>query len=375
MILRIANGVLKRKSAFRFSNFITKKKEFLPIVRSVWNKRIEGCAMYKVVQKMKLLKKEFKKLSWKNGNVFERAEVLKEKVKECQLKVDNFPHDEKIKEESCSVLEEYQEAIREEYSLLCQKAKVEWLKEGDRNTAYFYKTIKERVHRGRIMTIRNEEGVRFEKEEVAEQIVAHFEKFIGENRNVQNLYGRRTIFTNKLNAHESLEMVRAVSDAEIKNAIFEIEDSKAPGPDGYNAIFFKSSWRIIGSEVSQAIRDFFVLGKLLGEVNATLITLVPKITTPDRVSDYRPIACCNVLYKCISKILTNRIKKSLEKLVSNNQSAFIGGRQITDNILLSQELLKGYNRKQSVKKVAFKIDLQKAKLGIPQGCSVALWFS
>ncbi|GKD81131.1 RNA-directed DNA polymerase, eukaryota, reverse transcriptase zinc-binding domain protein, partial [Tanacetum coccineum] len=155
-------------------------------------------------------------------------------------------------------------------------------------------------------------------------------------------------------------MVRTISEYEIKNAMFDIEDSKAPGPDGYTARFYKSAWSIIGKEVCQAVKEFFLNGKLLGEVNATLISLVPKIPTPDKVSDFRPIACCNVLYKCISKILTSRIKGVLGNLVGENQSAFIEGRQITDNILLSQELFKGYNRKQNIKKVSFKIDLQKA---------------
>ncbi|GKD14790.1 RNA-directed DNA polymerase, eukaryota, reverse transcriptase zinc-binding domain protein [Tanacetum coccineum] len=108
------------------------------------------------------------------------------------------------------------------------------------------------------------------------------------------------------------------------------------------------------------MREFFVTGKLFGEVNATLILLVPKIPTPGKVSDFRPIACCNVLYKCISKIMTNRLKEVLGTLVNENQSAFISGRQITNNILLAHELFKGYNRKQNVKKVSFKINLQKA---------------
>nr|GEW40904.1 RNA-directed DNA polymerase, eukaryota, reverse transcriptase zinc-binding domain protein [Tanacetum cinerariifolium] len=102
------------------------------------------------------------------------------------------------------------------------------------------------------------------------------------------------------------------------------------------------------------------MGLLLGEVNATLISLVPKIQNPDKVSDFRPIACCNVIYKCISKIITNRLKGVLGKLVHESQSALIDGRQTTDNILLAQELFKGYNKKQKIKKVAFKIDLQKA---------------
>ncbi|GJX32724.1 RNA-directed DNA polymerase, eukaryota, reverse transcriptase zinc-binding domain protein [Tanacetum coccineum] len=106
--------------------------------------------------------------------------------------------------------------------------------------------------------------------------------------------------------------------------------------------------------------SLLIAGKLLGEVNATLISLIPKLQNPNKVSDFRPIACCNVLYKCISKIVTNRIKGVLRKLVNESQSAFIAGRQITNNILLAQELIKGYNRKQKFKRVAFKIDLQKA---------------
>ncbi|GKE97366.1 RNA-directed DNA polymerase, eukaryota, reverse transcriptase zinc-binding domain protein [Tanacetum coccineum] len=148
--------------------------------------------------------------------------------------------------------------------------------------------------------------------------------------------GRQNMFTNKISSEEAIRMVRSISEVEIKNAMFEIEDSKAPGPDGYTASFYKSAWSVIGKDICQAMREFFLNGKLLREVNSTLIYLVPKVFTPDKVSDFRPIACCNVLYKCISKIMTNRIKGVLRNIVGENQSAFIGGRQRTDNILLSQ---------------------------------------
>ncbi|GJY98763.1 hypothetical protein Tco_0516193 [Tanacetum coccineum] len=173
----------------------------------------------------------------------------------CKKEVDMFPDDERVKEKSCMILKEYHEAIQDENNLLCQKAKVEWLKEGDRNTTYFHKTIKERVHRGRIMTIRNEEGIRLEKEDVV------------------------------LTSEAALKMVRPISDSEIKNAMFEIEDY------GYTSRFYKSAWSIVGKEVCQAAREFFFTGKLLGEVNATIISLVPKTPTPDKVFDFRHIAC------------------------------------------------------------------------------------
>ena len=155
-------------------------------------------------------------------------------------------------------------------------------------------------------------------------------------------------------------MTTPVSDKEIKEALFAINDNKASEPDGYTAKFYKKSWDIVGKDVCEAVKEFFIKGKMLGEVNATMITLVPKIATPMKVSEYRPIACCNVTYKIISKIITNRIKNALCKIISPSQSAFVPNRQITDNILLTQELLRGYNWKTGAKRKAMKIDIQRA---------------
>jgi hypothetical protein len=109
------------------------------------------------------------------------------------------------------------------------------------------------------------------------------------------------------------------------------------------ALFFKKSWPIIHGSVTEAIRSFFTSGKLLKEVNSTIISLIPKVPNPTTVSDFRPIACCNVIYKCITKILANRLQIYLGSLVSSNQSAFIKGRSISENILLAQELLRNYH--------------------------------
>ncbi|GKB32581.1 RNA-directed DNA polymerase, eukaryota, reverse transcriptase zinc-binding domain protein, partial [Tanacetum coccineum] len=93
-----------------------------------------------------------------------------------------------------------------------------------------------------------------------------------------------------------------------------------------------------------------------GKLNATLITLIPKIPQPNKVSDFRTIACCNVLYKCISKIITNRIKGGLDRLINVNQSAFVPERVIQDNLMITQELLKGYNFKNGPSRCSLKID-------------------
>ncbi|GJR62664.1 probable L-cysteine desulfhydrase, chloroplastic [Tanacetum coccineum] len=237
--------------------------------------------------------------------------LLRDKLNEWQSKLDTDPFNTEFKVEESKALSEYRDAANDENKLLKQKAKIKWLREGDKNTAFFHKVMKGRKHINRIESICNEEGIRF----YGNDVPAHDEEANG--------------------------MICPVTDLEIKQAMFDIDNDKAPGPNGFTSCFFKRAWSIVGKDVCNAIREFFATGKLLKEVNAIMISLIPKMNTPNKVSDFKPIACCNVLYKCISKILTNRIKSRLEKVVSINQSAFIPRRSIQDNILLTQELLKG----------------------------------
>ncbi|KAL0313359.1 UNVERIFIED_CONTAM: hypothetical protein Sradi_5735200 [Sesamum radiatum] len=147
-----------------------------------------------------------------------------------------------------------------------------------------------------------------------------------------------------------------VSPDEIKQAIFDIDETKAPRPDGYSLGFFKAAWLVVGREVTQAILEFFSTGRLLKQVNATLISLIPKVSTPTVVGEFRPISCCNVLYKVITKVLVQRMRSILDKLISPSQNAFVPG----DNILLAQELFSGYNQRHLPPRCALKVDLRKA---------------
>nr|GFA34142.1 putative RNA-directed DNA polymerase, eukaryota, reverse transcriptase zinc-binding domain protein [Tanacetum cinerariifolium] len=120
------------------------------------------------------------------------------------------------------------------------------------------------------------------------------------------------------------------------------------------------AWDIIAQNVCNAVKGFFVNGVLLKELNHTIIALISKVTTPLKINDYRLISCCNVLFKCISKIISNRIKDSLMDLVSLNQFAFVPGRRISDNIMLTQELMHNYHLDRGPPRCASKVDIQKA---------------
>ncbi|XP_048596370.1 uncharacterized protein LOC106358899 [Brassica napus] len=158
------------------------------------------------------------------------------------------------------------------------------------------------------------------------------------------------------------ELITIPSTAEIRTALFSIHPDKAPGPDGFSACFFQSNWDVIGPGICKEIQDFSSSGTMRDSTNQTYVRLIPKITGAKLVSDYRPIALCNVMYKIISMILSLRLKPVLQSLIGETQSAFIKGRAISDNVLITHELL--HNLKTSEAKVncsmAVKTDMSKA---------------
>lgn len=142
--------------------------------------------------------------------------------------------------------------------------------------------------------------------------------------------------------HEQEDLVCPVTEAEIKLALFHIGDDKALGPDGYTWAFFMKIWETVGSNVYSAVNEFFTSGQILKNLNHTYISLIPKKTHNPTISYYHPIACTNVFYKMITKILANMMNCFLGKLVNPCQTAFVKGQNITDNFLLAQELIRNY---------------------------------
>lgn len=116
----------------------------------------------------------------------------------------------------------------------------------------------------------------------------------------------------------------------------------------------------MGQDVKDAVMEFFSSGNMYQPNNCTNITLIPKIKNPSKITEFRAIASCATLYKIISKVITNRMKDVMNILIDNNQSTFVLGRGIMDNIVLSYELIKHYGRKGVSPRCMIKIDMKKA---------------
>ncbi|PWA58660.1 RNA-directed DNA polymerase, eukaryota, Reverse transcriptase zinc-binding domain protein [Artemisia annua] len=127
---------------------------------------VSGFHMYKVVSKLKALKKPLRKLLYNEGNIHDKVVKLRHELDTVQRALDADPFNIDIREEEASYLNAYNDALLVEEQFLKQKAKVEWLRVGDSNSAYFHKVVKSRKARSRIDVITNYDGVRFEGEDV-----------------------------------------------------------------------------------------------------------------------------------------------------------------------------------------------------------------
>ncbi|XP_061344062.1 uncharacterized protein LOC133290031 [Gastrolobium bilobum] len=114
---------------------------------------------------------------------------------------------------------------------------------------------------------------------------------------------------------------------------------KAPGPDGLQAVFFQSHWKLVGDSVCRLIVVIFLDPGKVKEINKSLICLIPKKDCPECMKDFRPISLCNVVYKAVTKIITDRLRDFMPRLVAPNQCSFIKGRQSADNNIVAQEVV------------------------------------
>jgi hypothetical protein len=134
-------------------------------------------------------------------------------------------------------------------------------------------------------------------------------------------------------------LLKEFMSCEVEQAIKQMAPSKSLGLDGMPPIFDQKHWLVVGLDVIKGVLSCLNSGQLLQSINHTHIILIPKVKNSERVTEFRPISLCNVIYKIVSKVLANRLKTILSHIISESQSVFVLGCLITDNVLVAFETL------------------------------------
>jgi hypothetical protein len=197
------------------------------------------------------------------------------------------------------------------------------------------------------------EGVDQVRQAVFSHFATHFKARSVDRPGVENLRFR------SLSVVEGNSLIRPFSELEVKDAVWDCDSFKSPGPDGVNFGFIKDFWEEMKGDVMRFISEFHRNGKLTKGLNSTFIALIPKVDSPQRLNDFRPISLVGSLYKILAKLLANRLRMVIGSIISETQTTFVKGRQILDGILIANEVVDEARR---LKKelLLFKVDFEKA---------------
>uniref|UniRef100_A0A803QJ68 Reverse transcriptase domain-containing protein n=1 Tax=Cannabis sativa TaxID=3483 RepID=A0A803QJ68_CANSA len=335
--------------SFRFENAWLREE----VVRSNWEAlngrdlidKIKSCG-----EALEVWGKDF------TGNFKERLSNCKRVVRSLKKKRDEASvklHREK-QEELFEIL-----AQREVYWK--QRSKQFWLRSGDTNSKYFHSLASSRKRQNHIQRLQRDDGVWVDWETGLGGVMLDYFNKLFEASDVDISCVLDEVQPSITNSQNAI-LLDMVEEEEVRVALFQMHPDKSPGPDGMSPGFYQKYWDIVGRDVVRLVRDFMNTGMLPIGLNDTNLVLIPKKNTPCNMTELRPISLCNVVYKVLSKVLANRLKKVLDQVVSDFQSAFIPGRLISDNIMVSFEVMYYLKRKTGGKQgyMALKLDMSKA---------------
>ncbi|TYK26658.1 uncharacterized protein E5676_scaffold313G003080 [Cucumis melo var. makuwa] len=298
--------------SFWFFNHWVEDPSFIEVVARMWNRHEGVSPIVSLMRNLHHLKPIMRRRFGRHiKSLSEEVRNAKAAMDLAQREVERNPMSDVLSHQAGLSTETFWTAVRLEEASLRQKSRIRWLKLGDQNTAFFHRSVRSRMSRNTLRSLVDSDGTREIGYRELSPVIDDIVQFQWSEKCCQALQ-------------------LPISREEVRRVLFSMDSGKAPGPDGFSAV----------------------------GVNATAITLIPN--GAERLEDFRPISCCNALYKCISKILADRLRAWLPSFISSNQSAFIPGRSIIENILLCQELVGGYHLNSGKPRCTLKVDLQKA---------------
>ncbi|XP_057447160.1 uncharacterized protein LOC130738983 [Lotus japonicus] len=282
---------------FRVLNFWFEDPGFKRFVEENWKGfQINGCGAFVLKEKLKLLK--LKLQQWNNevfGDINKRYLEIVEEMNNLDQKAEEVMLDENELAIRKSLGGDFWKVAHMKESLLRQKSRIMWVKDGDANTKFFHAMVNARRRSNAISGVHvNGEWIddpNLVKREVKDFFSMKFKEFHCESPVLDGVRFKT------LNQSDSKELEKEFSMEEIKSAVWDCASEKCPGPDGYNFNFIKRFWDLVQGDFKLMADDFFRMGKWPRGSNCSFISLIPKVDSPQSLNEFRPISLVGCMYK------------------------------------------------------------------------------
>ena len=351
-----------RKPLFRYQPHWSHYHEAHSLVRKIWRRQTSGTPMFKFTSNLRRLKSTLK--VWNRSKFSNYRTQMEKNTNQLHLvesKLLSNLYSRRLNDWHTRLLKQREKLLLFNKRYWGNFARKKWLVDGDRHSRYFHQSAKSKSNRSSILRIKDASGIWIEDlQGIRHQFLQDFVcRFTTARESLTRLPNSLT--STVVTAEENESLIKPVTDEEIHDAVFQMDPHKAPGSDGFGASFYQDHWASIKEPLCMAIKEFFRTSKLLKAVNHTLIALIPKVANPVTTAQFRPISLCNTIYKIVAKILVNRMKPILQRIIHPAQSAFIPNRTIHDNILIAHEIVNKFKHFTGKKGfVALKLDMEKA---------------
>ncbi|XP_071926081.1 uncharacterized protein [Coffea arabica] len=348
------------KRSFRFLNVWRKHSSFLEVVQQGWAVPVEGEGMPKFYNKLRAVKGCLQ--VWNSqvfGNIFSKVREAEALMKQREEQFDS-ERDSAARAALEEAKAAYARSLALEAEYWRQKAGIKWLQVGDANSAFFHSHCRQCRNFNFVARIRDGSGTWLEDTQAIQQSAVEFFSALFASEH-QRGHSPVMPFSIPQVSPADNDMLSALPDmADLKGVVFALDIDSAPGSDGFGAGFYQACWDIIQFDLLEAVQAFVQGMRLPRSFTSTSIILLPKIAGAMQWKDFRPISLCNVCSKIISKLVSDRLGRVLPALVSPWQTGFVPGRGITDNILLTQELVADLDRRLRHPNLMLKLDMEKA---------------
>uniref|UniRef100_A0A803P7K6 Reverse transcriptase domain-containing protein n=1 Tax=Cannabis sativa TaxID=3483 RepID=A0A803P7K6_CANSA len=348
----------KGSRIFRFYEAWLREQSCAEVIKESWEKNLNRGGADNLALLLKNTKHALQ--GWRKkgfGDVDAKIKILEDRLMWIQSQKDVEPW---INEERL-VRQKISEEWKRSELMWKQRSRELWLMQGDRNSKFFHASTMVRRKRNHIWALHDKNGRRKELERDKGHILMDFFSDLFKSSNPTIPEDLEGLISPTISMEENMSLCAVPSNEEIRNKVFQMHPLKAPGPDGMSGIFFRSCWETVGDKVISCVQEFFRNGVLDHDLNFNYICLIPKVLNAEKVKLFRPISLCNFALKIITRIMAQRMRMIMDKVISPFQSAFIPGRWIADATLLGQEVVNTVRKNKSKGGLmAIKMDMHKA---------------